>query len=105
MKPTILLLLLALLLFPALRANAQAPVQIGSRTFIDLDGAWQTRPNLGLQCSYPPSNDAWRPVAIPEQSSSLIHPTKISWSYGRSVADLKTDGLTNFDAATDLSAW
>ncbi|MFA6291731.1 MAG: glycoside hydrolase family 2 TIM barrel-domain containing protein, partial [Victivallales bacterium] len=78
---------------------------MGPRIIVDLNGSWETRPNQGLACNYPPAQDAWKPETVPQQRSSLIKPTKISWSYGKSVAELKKEGLTDFDSRSDLSAW
>jgi len=84
---------------------AQAQTQAGHRAVIDLDGTWETRPNQGLIFNFPPAQDAWKPETVPQPQSSLIKPTEISWSYGKSVAELKKAGLADFASKTNLSAW
>ncbi|MEI6072886.1 MAG: hypothetical protein WCS31_13915, partial [Verrucomicrobiae bacterium] len=84
---------------------AEVPTQSGPRTIINLNGTWETRPNQGVIFNFPPAQDAWKPETVPQSQSSLIKRTEISWSYEKSVAELKKAGLTDFGSKTNLSAW
>lgn len=92
-------------LWLAAALGLQAQTQTGPRTFIDLNGNWEAHPNQGLTCNYPPATDGWKPELVPQPRTSRIKATEISWSYGKSVAELKKAGLTDFDTKTELSAW
>ncbi|HEY3330614.1 MAG TPA: glycoside hydrolase family 2 TIM barrel-domain containing protein [Capsulimonadaceae bacterium] len=105
MKPITLLAVVLAVFASFVPARAQSPVQLGARTFIDLDGTWDTRANMGLQCNFPPAQDGWKPEAVPQQHSSLIKSREMSWSYMKPVSEYKKEGKANYDTMTDLSAW
>ena len=94
---------IAFLLF-AMASAAEAQTQAGTRTVVDLNGTWETRPNQGLIFNFPPAQDGWKPETVPQAQSSLIKPSEISWSV-KPVAESKKAGLTDFASKTNISAW